>query len=135
MIELPQVPPTANQTIVSGDFNSTRNDIKALNYALTLEHLEATFYAMGMQRFSQSDFQSAGYNATVYYYFTLIQQHEAAHVNTISSAIIALGGSPVQACEYNFAQVMQNVSTFVAGAQIFENVGVTAYNGAVSTIT
>ncbi len=51
--------------------------MKALNYALTLEHLEATFYAQGMSNFSVADFAAAGYNASVYSYFGLIKEHEA----------------------------------------------------------
>ncbi len=44
-----------------------------------------------------------------------------------------LGGTPVPACTYNFG--VTTVAQFVATARIFENVGVTAYAGAVNSIS
>ncbi len=57
-------------------YHQPPNDLKALNYALVLEHLEATYYSQGMNNFSASAFASAGYNASVYAYFVLIKDHE-----------------------------------------------------------
>jgi len=37
------------------------SDIDILNYALTLEHLEAAFYTQGLNRFSRGEFQSASF--------------------------------------------------------------------------
>ncbi len=54
-------------------------------------------------------------------------------MNTLNTTITALLGTPVPACVYNFG--VMNVSQFVGTAQIFENVGVMAYNGAVDTIS
>ncbi len=56
------------------------NDIIALNYALTLEHLEAAFYTQGMNNFTVGSFASAGYNSSVYAYFTLIKNHEVVSI-------------------------------------------------------
>lgn len=52
------------------------NDIVALNYALTLENLESTFYQRYLTNFTEQDFIDAGYTKSVYTYFTLIKNHE-----------------------------------------------------------
>ncbi len=56
--------------------SALENDIVALNYALTLENLEYNFYRTGLQNFTQQDFAAAGFNGTIYTYFTLIRNHE-----------------------------------------------------------
>ncbi len=55
---------------------AAQNDIIALNYALTLENLEYNFYRTGLQNFTQAEFTAAGFNSTIYTYFTLIRNHE-----------------------------------------------------------
>jgi len=112
---------------------TTANDIRILNYALTLEHLEATFYTEGLISFTAEDIEAAGFTNQTYIYFTLIRDHEQTHVSALQSTITMLGGSPVQACRYNFA--FANVSDFVATAMQLENVGVSAYDGALAFLT
>lgn len=115
-------------------------DIDILNYALTLEHLEAAFYVRGLNTFSRTDFTSArfirGFGgriiSTVYDYFRLIRDHEVTHVQTLISIIRGLGGTPVGPCTYNFGYT--NVDGFVAVAQALEDTGVMAYDGAVALI-
>ncbi|HEV2108875.1 MAG TPA: ferritin-like domain-containing protein [Thermomicrobiales bacterium] len=109
------------------------SDIDVLNYALTLEHLESTFYRQGLEDFTVEDFTDAGYDEQVYEYFTLIGDHEAAHVNVLASTIEQLGGEPVQEAEYDFGY--QDVDGFVGVAQALENTGVAAYTGAASALT
>ncbi len=125
-------------------------DIDVLNYALTLEHLEATFYTQGLRKFDRLDFRKffgpnrglppkvglldvAG--SRVYDFFRRIRAHEQTHVKTLQDVIRDLGGTPVPACRYNFERTaFTSLKKFIAVAQLLENTGVTAYDGAVAHI-
>ena len=133
---------------------SPANDLNLLNYALTLEHLEATFYTQGLGRFSSADFQRADFytalqrgsgidastaplsGATggglvqdIYAYLTIIRNHEQQHVRTLETVIRGLGGTPVVAPRFNLA--FNSVDEFIVTAAALENTGVSAYNGAI----
>lgn len=60
-------------------------DADILNYALTLEHLEATFYAQGLQ--SQADFVNAGYADPFYSNLLKVASDEKEHVSFLTSAL------------------------------------------------
>lgn len=111
------------------------NDLTALNYALTLERLEAAYYNTFQDRFSAANFTSAfgAAGAGIRTYFDLIKFHENAHVDALVATIQGRGGVAVPACTYNFASVT-NVTQYVATAAVLENTGVSAYDGAVNTI-
>lgn len=51
-------------------------DIDILNYALTLEYLERKFYREGLQKYSASDFQSAGCKEEFYENLVRIKEDE-----------------------------------------------------------
>lgn len=116
------------------------SDIDVLNYALTLERLEATFYTQGLSRFSRGEFMSAhairGFGGRVISTFfddlARIRDHEQTHVTTLISVIQSLGGTPVGACTYNFGY--HDVDGFLKVAQALENTGVMAYDGAIALI-
>lgn len=76
------------------------SDATILNFALTLEHLEATFYAQALEKFDQNCFDQKGY----YHLRPLLQQvaeEEATHVTFLTNALQAAGVTPVQACNYS----------------------------------
>ncbi|GAO48587.1 hypothetical protein G7K_2760-t1 [Saitoella complicata NRRL Y-17804] len=104
-------------------------DINILNYALTLEHLEANFYATGLANFSADAFTSAGYPSYIRDNIAEIGRQEAQHVSFLSTA---LGAAAVEACTYQFP--VTDVPSFLAVAQVLEGVGVSAYLGAAKDI-
>lgn len=110
-------------------YNVTDTDI--LQYALTLEHLENYFYSTFLGQFDAGAFAAAGFPDWVRGRLVQIGEHEAQHVALLSGA---LGSAATQPCTYSFPTV-QDPATFVGLATIVENVGVSAYLGAASSIT
>lgn len=110
---------------------SVAQDIAVLNYALTLERLEADFYVRGLQRFGASDFSGFGV-AGLFDRLRDIRDHEVAHVATIQSVVESLGGAPVVGGEFRFSY--NDARSFLRVAQVLENTGVSAYTGAVALL-
>ncbi|HEY5462580.1 MAG TPA: ferritin-like domain-containing protein [Hanamia sp.] len=104
--------------------------IDTLNFALTLEYLESNFYIQAVA----SGIIPAG---DAYNSLTTIRNHENEHVNFLSTAITAAGGTPVSftAASFDFTAkgtfpgVFTDYGTLLAVAQTFEDTGVRAYKG------
>jgi len=109
------------------------NDGVILNYALTLEHLENTFYHEALTKFSEADFRKAGVNPEFYCNLKEIASDEATHVSFLSGALSAAGVTPTAACTYDFGA--DTVENYLALANILEGVGVSAYLGAAQYIS
>ncbi|KAF8946628.1 hypothetical protein BGZ47_011771 [Haplosporangium gracile] len=126
---------TAAPAPKSGSNNQTMTNqtLAVLNYALTLEHLEAEFYKQGLANFNETAFTNAGFDAKVRNRFGNISEQENQHVSALTSIITSMKGSPVPICNYSFP--MDNVTHFLAAAQAIENIGVSAYLGIASNLS
>ncbi|MGI8607843.1 MAG: ferritin-like domain-containing protein [Candidatus Dormibacteria bacterium] len=104
-------------------------DLDILNFALTLEYLEADFYAKGV---ASVKFANAHDKAV----FTLIASDEAAHVTALTDAISKAGGKPVAKPQVKYpAGTFESAAKFVTLAKTFEETGVSAYLGQAGAIT
>jgi hypothetical protein len=102
--------------------NLGSGDVGILNYAYALEQLEAAFYVQVAAT------PYSGITATENAYLTDIRDHEVAHREFFKAA---LGTSAIQALEVNFTTINFADRTSVLNtAKAFEDLGVTAYNGA-----
>jgi rubrerythrin len=104
------------------------DDLEVLNYALTLEHLEATFYREGIETFTADDFDDG-----VFDNLQLVAEHEAEHVTLLTQAITGAGGTPVEEAAYDFGYE-DDADAFLEVAAALENTGVSAYDGAGAAI-
>ncbi|RYY94716.1 MAG: ferritin-like domain-containing protein [Chitinophagaceae bacterium] len=102
--------------------NLGSGDVGILNYAYALEQLEAAFYIKVMQT------PFSGITATESEYLADIRDHEIAHRDFFKTA---LGSNAIQALEVNFDAINFASRDSVLGtAKAFEDLGVSAYNGA-----
>jgi hypothetical protein len=105
-----------------------KDDVDVLNYALTLEHLEATFYREAVAKFSNADFTAAGLQTSVRDWIAKIAKDESDHVDALTAAIKSLKGTPVGEGTYDFGYT--DLMSFLKTAAAIEGVGVGAYGGA-----
>src|SRR6201996_8073982 len=100
------------------------SDVDILNFALTLEYLESTFYEEAKKKVKAS--------GELKPLLSLLASDEKQHVEALEGTIKKLGGKPVAMPTFNFEY--SGTSGFLKLAETFENVGVGAYNGAAPAI-
>ena len=112
---------------------TTNGVLGILNYALTLEYLEAKFYSMGNAAITAGTLVVPSEAAKMA--LQTIGSHEIAHVNFLKTAITGAGGTAVTEPSFDFtaggafANVFSDYPLFLAVAQTFEDTGVRAYKG------
>jgi rubrerythrin len=100
-----------------------------LNFALTLEYLEATFYQRGNATNVITDSREKDIFAT-------IQKDEEAHVQALTDTLNKLGVTPVAKPTVTFpAATFASRESYLKLAMVFENTGVGAYLGQAGSIT
>lgn len=97
-------------------------DVGILNYAYALEQLEAAFYTKVIMS------QYNGINANETALLTDIRDHEVAHREFFK---LALGANAITSLEVDFSSIdFGSRSSVLSTAKAFEDLGVSAYNGA-----
>ncbi|MGH2901119.1 MAG: ferritin-like domain-containing protein [Solirubrobacteraceae bacterium] len=108
--------------------DDNKGDLKVLNYALTLEFLEAEFYkeviASGLVK-----------DAKVAAIATKFGETEQEHVDALKATIKKLGGTPVTAPKTNFGPTLdKGLMAVLETAATVENLGAAAYLGQAGNI-
>ncbi len=96
---------------------ASKGDVDILNYALTLEYLEAAFYAEAVEKNELS--------GKAQRFAQVVGQHEQAHVDALKQV---LGSKAVKEPKFDFADATGKAK-FLRTAQVLEDTGVAAYQG------
>ncbi len=127
------------QKAYAGTKSTKDTVVDVLNYALTLEYLEAAFYNMALA--SPGLIPGGAATGAI----QTIAKHENAHVAFLKSAIMGAGGTPIMSPMFDFSagagtgtgpfkDVFSNFELFLNVAQTFEDTGVRAYKGRAAEI-
>ena len=117
------VGPFVRQALAQGN----GGDVEILNFALTLEYLEAAFYEEALSK-------TKGLSGEVKELATTLRDNEVEHVDALTAAIKDGDGKPVEAPGVDFGDAFASQDSFLEVAQTFEDLGVSAYNGAATGI-
>lgn len=97
---------------------SPASDRAILNFALTLEYLEAAFYTEAVEM--------GVLDGELALFARVVGRHERAHVRALRAA---LGRYAVARPRFNFRGTTEDADAFAATAQVLEDTGVAAYAG------
>ncbi len=95
-----------------------KSDVAILNYALTLEFLESSFYAEALSK--------GALTGELLAYAKVVASHEATHVTTIQTV---LGSQAIAKPTFDFGTTTASAATFAKTAFALESTGVAAYLG------
>ena len=102
---------------------SAKNDVKILNFALTLEYLESEFYKQALK----NDTPKGDVLAAT----QIVSAHEDEHVAFLKKA---LGKAAVKKPEFDFKDTVTDPAKFLTTAIALEDTGVAAYAGQVTKV-
>ena len=118
---------SATGLISSALAESGGGDVDILNFALTLEHLETEFYTQGVKRVKGLSKEESDLAKE-------LRDNEAEHVDALTATIKDLGGKPGAKPTFQFGGAFGNRTAFLKTANVLEDTGVSAYNGAAPMI-
>lgn len=95
-----------------------KGDVAILNYALTLEYLEAAFYKKALD--------DGALSGQLQRLAETVSAHEEAHVDALKKT---LGSKAVKRPSFDFKGTTGSVGTFQSTAMTLEDAGVAAYQG------
>jgi hypothetical protein len=98
---------------------SGSGDVDIVNFALTLEYLEADFYKTALGLNLSSDVKAFAQE---------FGDDETQHVDALTATVKKLGGKPAAMPTFTFP--IKDEASFLKLAQTLEDTGVAAYNGA-----
>jgi hypothetical protein len=101
-------------------------DVSIVDFALNLEYLEDAFYAEALQRAPLSGEAEA--------LATVLSKNEDAHVKALIATLNDLGADAPDSPGFEWGDSFKSEATFLKRAVYFEDIGVSAYNGAAPMI-
>jgi rubrerythrin len=94
------------------------SDVAILNFALTLEYLESSFYKEALKM--------GALHGELLKFCRVVSGHEATHVTALKQV---LGKSAVKKPKFNFRGTTESAKKFRATSEVLEDTGVSAYKG------
>jgi rubrerythrin len=110
-------------TLAEAATRSKSNDVKILQYALTLEYLESAFYDRAVA--------GGALSGDVLAAAKIVRKHEAAHVAFLRKA---LGKAAPKKPSFDFKGTTKDQAKFLATSVVLEDTGVAAYSGQATNI-